>query len=70
MAMFIGREEIINTNKYFKNTRGGTLSWWANGQDSTYQGFPGGSVVKNPLANAGDMGLISGPGRSHVPRGN
>ena len=23
-------------------------------------GFPGGSVVKNPPANAGDMGLIPG----------
>ena len=30
-------------------------------------GFPGGSIVKNPLANAGDsgdMGLIPGSGRS------
>ena len=30
-------------------------------------GFPGGSMVKNPLANAGDtgdMGLIPGSGRS------
>ena len=27
-------------------------------------GFPGGSVVKNPPANAGDAGLISGLGRS------
>ena len=27
--------------------------------------FPGGSVVKNPLTNAGDMGLIPGSGRSH-----
>ena len=27
-------------------------------------GFPGGSVVKNLLANAGDMSSISGPGRS------
>ena len=27
-------------------------------------GFPGGSVVKNPPAKAGDMGLISGSGRS------
>jgi len=26
--------------------------------------FPGGSVVKNPPANAGDLGLISGLGRS------
>ena len=29
--------------------------------------FPGGSVDKNPPANAGDMGLIPGPGRSHLP---
>ena len=27
-------------------------------------GYPGGSVVKNPPANAGDMGLIPGPGGS------
>jgi len=27
-------------------------------------GFPGGSVVKNPPTNAGDMGLIPGLGRS------
>ena len=29
-----------------------------------YQGFLSGSVVKNPTANAGDMGLIPGLGRS------
>ena len=29
-------------------------------------GFPGGAVVTNPPANAGDMGLIPGPGRSHM----
>ena len=27
-------------------------------------GFPGGSVVKNPPTNAGDMGLIPESGRS------
>ena len=27
-------------------------------------GFPGGSLVKNPLANAGDAGSVSGLGRS------
>ena len=27
-------------------------------------GFPGGSLIKNLPANAGDMGLISGSGRS------
>ena len=27
-------------------------------------GFPGGSMVKNPPANAGDQGAISGSGRA------
>ena len=31
---------------------------------------PGGTVVKNLPANAGDTGLIPGPGRSHMPRSN
>ena len=30
----------------------------------------GGSVVKNPPANAGDMGLIPIPGRSYMPQNN
>ena len=33
-------------------------------------GFPGGAVVRNPPANAGDTGLIPGPGRSHMSRSN
>ena len=32
--------------------------------------FPGGTVDKNPAANEGDMSLIPGPGRSHVPQSN
>ena len=32
--------------------------------------FPGGAVVKNPPANAGDMGSSPGPGRSHMPLSN
>ena len=32
--------------------------------------FPGGAVVKNPSANAGDTGSTPGPGRSHMPRSN
>ena len=31
-----------------------------------HQGFPGGAVVKNPPANAWDMGSSPGPGRSHM----
>ena len=33
-------------------------------------GFPGGLVVKNPPANAGDMGSIPDLERSHMPQGN
>ena len=33
-------------------------------------GFPGGAVVKNPPANAGDTDSSPGPGRSHMPRSN
>ena len=32
--------------------------------------FPGGAVVENPPANAGDTGSILGPGRSHMPQSN
>ena len=35
-----------------------------------HRGFPGGAVVKNPPANAGDTGSSPGPGRSHMPRSN
>ena len=33
-------------------------------------GFPGGAVVKNPPANAGDTGLSPGLGRSHMLQNN
>ena len=33
-------------------------------------GFPGGAVVKNPPASAGDTGLSPGPGRSHMLQSN
>ena len=32
--------------------------------DGLLTGFPSSSMVKNPPANAGDVGLISGSGRS------
>ena len=34
----------------------------------TVEGFPGGAVVRNPPANAGDTGSSPGLGRSHMPR--
>ena len=33
-----------------------------------YMGFPGGAVVENLPANAGDTGSSPGLGRSHMPR--
>ena len=34
------------------------------------EGFPGGAVVGNLPANAGDMGSSPGLGRSHMPQSN
>ena len=33
-----------------------------------YRGFPGGSVLRNPPANAGDTGSSPGPASFHMPR--
>ena len=38
-------------------------------QNSTWD-FPSGTVVKNPPVNAGDVGLIPGAGRPHMPQSN
>jgi len=39
-------------------------------KEDVVQDFPGGLVVKNLPANAGDMGSIPVPGRFHKPWGN
>ena len=45
------------------------LLWWTT-FNNTWEGFPGGAVVKNLPANAEDTGLSPGQGRSHMPRSN
>ena len=40
------------------------------GHSTKLLGFPGGSVIKNPPANTGYMGLIPDLGRSHMPWSN
>ena len=45
-----------------------TATVWS--QNIRNRDFPGGTVVKNPPANAGDTGSSPGPGRSHMPRSN
>ena len=42
----------------------------ASDENSNMQGFPGGAVVKNPPANAGDTVSSPGLGRSHMPWSN
>ena len=42
----------------------------ANGNQKEAGGFPGGTVVENLPANAGDTGSSPGLGRSHIPRSN
>ena len=49
--------------------------WWGATKISMFKkqadrDFPGGAVIKNPPADAGDTGSFPGPGRSHMPRGN
>ena len=39
-------------------------------KQKSFLDFPGGAVVKNPPANAGDMGLSPGPRRSHMLQSN
>ena len=37
---------------------------------TNFSDFPGGAVVKNPPANAGDRGSSPGPGISHMLQSN
>ena len=39
-------------------------------KENAMGGFPGGAVVENLPANAGDTGSSPGLGRSHMPRSN
>ena len=55
----------MRENKQYMQAR-----WLMNAKISQQRGFPGGAVVKNPPANAGDTGSSPGPGRSHMPQSN
>ena len=53
--------------------KSGTLPWGVILLKMTPVGkvsYPGGTVDKNPPANGGDMDLIPGPGRFHMPWSN
>ena len=48
----------------------GNLIFSYESKDYRHRDFPGGAVVENPPASAGDTGSTPGPGRSHMPRSN
>ena len=50
--------------------KAGELKTGLLGKKCPFWGFPGGAVVENLPANAGDTGSSPGLGRSHVPRSN
>ena len=60
------KSEIITRNHLWGTLKAHFLS----GLKSSQQDFPGGSLVKNLPANAGDTNSIPDPGRSHTPWGN
>ena len=47
-----------------------TLKYYSTIKKYEILDFPGGAVVQNPPANAGDTGSSPGPGRSHMLRSN
>ena len=57
----IQRNPYQMTNGIFHRTRTKNFTIW---------GFPGGAVVENLPANAGETGSSPGLGRSHMPRSN
>ena len=63
-------KDIAGTNWYFKIVSQSIRF----SNDVLYKrlllGFPGGAVVENPPANAGDTGSSHGLGRSHMLRSN
>ena len=61
-------ETSLEWLKVVRRTTG--LKWNVQKIKRNIGGFPGGAVVKNPPANAGDTGSSPGPGRSHMPRSN
>ena len=60
----LGEVKFLTTLNYF------TIKVILKRKKERKKGFPGGSVVKNSPANAGDVGVIPGLGGSHVPQSN
>ena len=73
MGMIILREERKGRGsregmggREVKKRRGGEKKKGGGNKEKKEGDFPGGTVVKNPPANAADTGSSPGPGRSHM----
>ena len=62
------REGVVNSVQgcYPGASFGKCLHGFILSRNKVAQDFPGGPVVKNPLANAGDVGLIPAPRQFYV----
>ena len=59
-----------NICKQWINSQNIQTAYIAQYQKKQTRDFPGGAVIKNPPANAGDTGSIPGAGRSHMLQSN
>ena len=66
--------KIQRTNRWLPEVVGGEEGDWEKEMKGIKRykprGFPGGAVVENLPANAGDTGSSPGLGGSHMPRSN
>ena len=60
----------VHYSKWNKSDRGRSHLHEESFKNLAHRDFPGGAVVGNPPANAGDMGSSPGPGGSHMPWSN
>ena len=62
--------QVLYINVGHSESKGGRIISLLIWVKSFMPGFPGGAVVENLPANAGDTGSSPGLGRSHMPRSN
>ena len=62
--------KVLYLNAYIHKEVKSKINKLSFGFKKIEKGFPGGAVVENLPANAGDTGSSPGLGRSHMPQSN